>query len=123
MRATVNANVNHASIFTWSLANEPAGSRSELGVMGAGLDAFIADAAAAAREIDDTRLIAIDRQSRVGEPAAVPAYRYLDVLGVNEYFGWYDSYKADLVAPAHHHGRARPLSSTSSTRRTPTCRW
>ena len=34
VRATVNANVNHASIFTWSLANEPAGNRSELGVIG-----------------------------------------------------------------------------------------
>jgi beta-glucuronidase len=99
VRATVNGNVNHASIFTWSLANEPAGSRSELGVVGVGLDAYMRDASAAAREIDDTRLIAIDRQSRVGEPADVPAYRYLDVLGVNEYFGWYDSYRADLVRP------------------------
>ncbi len=99
VRATVNSNVNHASIFTWSLANEPAGNRPELGVVGVGLDAYIRDAAAAAREIDDTRLIAIDRQSRVGEPVDVPAYQYLDVLGVNEYFGWYASYRADLVRP------------------------
>jgi hypothetical protein len=26
-------------------------------------------------------------------------YRWLDVLGLNEYFGWYDSFKADLVRP------------------------
>ena len=37
-------------------------------MIGRGLETFIREAAAAAREIDDTRLIAIDRQSRVGEP-------------------------------------------------------
>jgi beta-galactosidase/beta-glucuronidase len=99
VRLTVANDVNHASIFTWSLANEPAGNRSELGVIGRGLRTYIRDAAAAAREIDDTRLIAIDRQSRVGEPLTSPAYRHLDALGVNEYFGWYDSYRADLQRP------------------------
>jgi beta-glucuronidase len=49
--------------------------------------------------MDDTHMIAIDRQSRVGEPLSDPAFRYLDVLGVNEYFGWYDSYRADMVRP------------------------
>jgi beta-glucuronidase len=41
--------------------------------------------------------VSMDRQSRVGEPVTSSVYRHLDVLGVNEYFGWYDSYKADLV--------------------------
>ena len=49
------------------------------------------------RELDDTRLIGIDRQSRMGEIVTSPAYEHLDVLGVNEYFGWYDSYSEDLV--------------------------
>jgi hypothetical protein len=97
VRLTVAGNVNHPSIFTWSLANEPGGNRSELGWIGPGLQTYIRKAAAAAREIDDTRLIAIDRQSRVLEPITAPAYRYLDALGVNEYFGWYSSYRADLV--------------------------
>jgi beta-galactosidase/beta-glucuronidase len=96
---TVRNNVNHASIFSWSLANEPGGNRSELGVIGPDLVRYIREASAAVREIDDTRLVAIDRQSRVGEPLWSPAYNYLDVLGVNEYFGWYDSYRADLVRP------------------------
>ncbi|MBA2630628.1 MAG: hypothetical protein H0U84_06365 [Thermoleophilaceae bacterium] len=99
VRLTVSQNVNHPSVMAWSLANEPAGNRSELGLMGAGLQTYIRDAAAAAREIDDTRLIAIDRQSRVEEPLYNPAYRHLDALGVNEYFGWYDSYRADLQRP------------------------
>ncbi|MBA3264011.1 MAG: beta galactosidase jelly roll domain-containing protein [Thermoleophilaceae bacterium] len=94
---TVRNNINHASVMTWSLANEPAGNRSELGIVGPGLARFIEDGAAAVRELDDTRLVAIDRQSRAGEPVTSSVYRRLDALGVNDYFGWYDSYKADLV--------------------------
>jgi len=96
---TVRNNINHPSIMTWSLANEPAGNRSELGIVGQGLARFIEDGAAAVRELDDTRFVAIDRQARVGEPPTSSVYRWLDVLGINEYFGWYDSYQADLVRP------------------------
>jgi beta-glucuronidase len=96
---TVRNNINHPSIMTWSLANEPAGNRSELGIVGPGLARFIKDAAAEVRSLDDTRFVSIDRQSRMGEPPTSSVYRYLDVLGVNEYFGWYDSYRADLVRP------------------------
>src|ERR671924_597044 len=78
---TVRNNINHPSIFTWSLANEPGGSRAERGVIGAGLATYIRDASAAVRELDDTRFVAIDRQSRVGEPLTSSAYRYLDELG------------------------------------------
>jgi beta-glucuronidase len=93
---TVRHNLNNVSVMAWALANEPAGNRSELGEIGTGLTRFIEEGAAAVRELDDTRFVTIDRQSRVGEPVTHPAYRDLDVLGVNEYFGWYDSYKADL---------------------------
>jgi beta-glucuronidase len=96
---TVRNNLNHPSIMTWALANEPAGGRSELGIIGPGLARFIKDGAAAVRQLDDTRFVSIDRQSRFGEPPTSSVYRWLDVLGVNEYFGWYDSYKADLVRP------------------------
>jgi beta-glucuronidase len=93
---TVRNNLNHPSVLAWSLANEPAGHRSELGVIGPNLVRYVREASAAARELDDTRPIAIDRQSRVLEPITSPAYAYLDVLGLNEYFGWYDSFRADL---------------------------
>jgi hypothetical protein len=43
------------------------------------------------RELDDTRLVGLDRQSRIGEPLTTEAHQYLDVLGVDEYFGWYRS--------------------------------
>ena len=71
-RLTVENNLNHPSVFAWSLVNEPAGSRSELGEFGRGLASYICEAAEAARELDDTRLIAIDRQSRIGEPLDEP---------------------------------------------------
>jgi beta-glucuronidase len=93
---TVRNNLNHPSLMTWALANEPAGNRSELGIIGTGLARYIEEGAALVRELDDTRFVSIDRQSRFGEPVTHPAYQHLDVLGVNEYFGWYDSYKADL---------------------------
>jgi beta-glucuronidase len=93
---TVRNNLNHPSVMTWSLANEPAGSREELGTIGPGLARYVKEGAAAVRELDDTRFVSIDRQSRIGEPATSSIYRYLDVLGVNEYFGWYDSVRADL---------------------------
>ncbi len=57
VRLTVLNNVNHASIMTWALANEPAGNRSELGVIGDGLARFIKDGAAEVRSLDDTRLV------------------------------------------------------------------
>jgi beta-galactosidase/beta-glucuronidase len=98
-RLTVENTSNHPSVFVYSLANEPAGNRGELGVIGGSLANYIRDASAEVRELDDTRFVAIDRQSRVGEPLTHPAYRHLDVLGVNEYFGWYDSYKADMQRP------------------------
>ena len=69
---TVRNNLNNASIFTWSLANEPAENPRELGAIGSGLERYIAEAAAAVRELDDTRLVGIDRQSRVGEPLTSP---------------------------------------------------
>jgi beta-glucuronidase len=96
---TVRNNLNNVSVMTWSLVNEPAGSRPELGVIGSGLARFIEDGAEAVRELDDTRFVSIDRHSRIGETPTSSVYRHLDVLGVNEYFGWYDSYAQNLVRP------------------------
>ncbi|HKP20141.1 MAG TPA: glycoside hydrolase family 2 TIM barrel-domain containing protein [Thermoleophilaceae bacterium] len=88
---TVKNNVNHPSILTWSLANEPEEAGENLGNYTPALIDYIRDASHAVRELDDTRLVAIDRQSRIGEPLTSVAFQYLDALGVNEYFGWYRS--------------------------------
>jgi beta-glucuronidase len=91
VKLTVEDNINHPSIFTWSLANEPAEAGDNLGTYAPNLVRYIREASALVRKLDDTRLVGLDRQSRVGEPLTTPAHRYLDVLGVNEYFGWYRS--------------------------------
>jgi beta-glucuronidase len=93
---TVRNNINHPSILTWSLANEPSEAGPKLGVYGPSLISYIRDASTAVRELDDTRLVGLDRQSRVGEPLTTDANQYLDVLGVNEYFGWYRSVAENL---------------------------
>jgi beta-glucuronidase len=93
---TVRNNINHPSILTWSLANEPSEAGPNLGAYGPSLVSYIRDASTAVRELDDTRLVGLDRQSRVGEPLTTDAHQYLDVLGVNEYFGWYRSVAENL---------------------------
>jgi beta-glucuronidase len=97
----VENNVNHPSILTWSLAVEPAAEESSLGAYGPGFVSYVRDASRAIRDMDDTRLVGLDRQSRIGEPLTTPAHQYLDVLGVNDYFGWYRSVidnRPDLAA-------------------------
>ena len=88
---TVKNNLNHPSVLTWALANEPAEAGGNLGTYSPSLVRYIREASHAVRELDDTRLVGLDRQSRVGEPPTTEAHQYLDVLGVNEYFGWYRS--------------------------------
>jgi len=87
----VRNNVNHASVLTWSLAVEPAAEEASLGAYSDGFVSYVRDASHAIRELDDTHLVGFDRQSRIGEPLTTPAHQYLDVLGVNDYFGWYRS--------------------------------
>ena len=70
--------------------------RTEGGIIGPGLVTYIRESSAAVRELDDTRFVAFDRQARLGEPLTSEAFQYLDVLGVNEYFGWYPSYVQTL---------------------------
>jgi len=87
----VKNNVNHPSILTWSLAVEPAAEETALGAYAPGFVNYVRDTSHAIREMDDTHLVGFDRQSRIGEPLTTPAHQYIDVLGVNDYFGWYRS--------------------------------
>jgi len=91
-RDTVNAMVNHPSVFVWSVANELSGTvggRFFNETEGA-YQRFIGQAAVAIRRLDPTRFVGIDRQSVIGQPDPSPAIQSsIDVLGQNEYFGWY----------------------------------
>jgi beta-glucuronidase len=91
-RDTVLAGVNHPSVFVWSVGNELSGTRdgTYFNETQPGYQSFISSAARAIRRIDPTRFVGIDRQSVLGQPDPVPAIsRRIDVIGSNEYFGWY----------------------------------
>lgn len=74
---------NRASVILWGVGNENADTDARL--------AFMAGLAAATRAADPTRLVGaaclIDREAfRIEDRLAA----HLDVIGLNEYFGWYE---------------------------------
>ena len=87
---------NRASIIFWSMANETPLGDARL--------KFIAALAAKARELDSTRLITAATLPHYADPATImvddPLGQHLDVLGCNEYIGWYDGppAKADTIS-------------------------
>ena len=78
------ANQNHPSILVWSIGNElpspapPAEAR------------YIAGAVALAHQLDPTRPVGMAVSNWPGL-ACQSAWNALDVIGDNEYFGWYDA--------------------------------
>ena len=90
VRANVEANASHPSIFTWSLGNE-------LATQPTAVEAdYFARGAAAVRAVDPTRPVSLALQTRKPFTCFAAAYAPLDLLGVNEYFGWYSGYNEDL---------------------------
>jgi beta-glucuronidase len=87
---------NRASIALWSVANETPISDER--------NAFLKALVDRARELDDTRLLtaALERGEPEGDTQVIddPFGRHLDVIGCNEYVGWYDGLpeKADRVS-------------------------
>jgi len=74
----------HPSVLAFSIANELAVPVSQ------GQIDFVLAAVARVRELDPTRLVAIDRVARYGAPDdGHPVFRAVDAIGANEYFGWY----------------------------------
>jgi len=76
---------NHASIILWSMANETPNNEART--------QFIGTLAAHARELDPTRLITAALLVRAeGHTKIVddPLGKALDVIGTNEYIGWYE---------------------------------
>jgi len=82
MRRNVETNLNHPSVFVWSVGNELSSRPGP--VQGD----YIRRASEIAKQIDPTRPTAIAFASY---PAAgcQSEYSPLDIIGVNEYYGWY----------------------------------
>jgi beta-glucuronidase len=92
MRDLVDRDKNRAAVALWSLSNETPISpeRTE----------FLKNMAAYTRTLDSTRLItsAMNHTDRDGAHVRVlndPLGQYLDVLGINEYVGWYEGAPED----------------------------
>ena len=77
-------NRNHPSVIVWSIANELATPAT------AGEKSYIARAAALAHRLDPTRPVGMATSDWPGV-ACQAGYAPLDVVGFNEYFGWYDA--------------------------------
>lgn len=77
---------NRAGVILWSMANETPVSEPRL--------KFLRNLVDEARELDPTRLITAANEKHYKDPQTQliddPFGEYLDVLGCNEYIGWYD---------------------------------
>lgn len=80
---TVREGINHPSIFAWSVANE-----LEPAITGAQAQ-FLKGAVNAVKKLDRTRLVALDKANRIGDPQGNPILKRFTAFGLNEYFGWY----------------------------------
>jgi beta-glucuronidase len=89
LRKNIETNGSHASVMIWSIANElsskPGPSQGE----------YIRDAARMAKRLDPTRPVGL---AVAGYPSAGchGEYRPLDVVGINQYFGWYPGPQGSL---------------------------
>lgn len=73
----------YPSTLTWSLTNEPIPSDTKY------LDLMVGRQIAVAKRLDPQGLVSADYASAPNDAKQHPAYRRLDMLGINEYFGWY----------------------------------
>lgn len=83
LQANIEANGNHPSIITWSVGNE------EDSTVGPGQATYLSRAADLAHHLDPTRPVAYAFAGHPASGCQTAAYRKLDLLGFNDYFGWY----------------------------------
>jgi beta-glucuronidase len=86
----VIANRNHPSVAIWSVGNEMPSDAGPNQVR------YLRDAAALVRSLDPTRPVGL---AFAGHPevGCQAAYKPLDVLGMNDYFGWYTGFAGNIA--------------------------
>jgi beta-glucuronidase len=92
LRDVIARDHNRAAVALWSLSNETPISPER--------NAFLKSMAEYARQLDNTRLItsASDKAEHPDDEHAAlndPLGEYLDVIGLNEYVGWYGKYRPE----------------------------
>ena len=93
---------NRASVLTWGLANETADTQDR--------NAFMSSLAYTARALDPSRPLSaaclFNQESlRIEDTLA----SYVDIVGINEYFGWYDKDIGDLDCILSNYDLGKPL--------------
>ena len=79
----IAANENHPSVMLWSIGNELSSQPGPV------QNAYIKSAASFAREMDPTRPVGIAVAGYPSSLCQADSYAPLDVIGINDYFGWY----------------------------------
>jgi beta-glucuronidase len=90
LRENILTNSSHPSIIVWSIANELAPAPD------AAQGAYIAQAVAAAHALDPTRPVGLAVAAYPSVGCQARYYAPLDVIGLNDYFGWYPGPVGDL---------------------------
>jgi beta-glucuronidase len=84
LRTNILTNENHPSVLVWSIANELQTPPNDAEAR------YIAGATQLAHQLDPTRPVGMAISNWPGV-ACQTAYAPLDVLGFNDYFGWFDA--------------------------------
>ncbi len=84
LRDNILTNENHPSILLWSIANELVQPANDAEAR------YVAGAAQLAHQLDPTRPVGMATEGWPGA-GCQSAYAPLDVVGFNDYFGWFDS--------------------------------
>jgi beta-glucuronidase len=92
LEGLISRDHNRASVILWSIANETPNEPARL--------TFLENLATTARRLDSTRLVTAAMNTAVKEGPSTrslndPLGKVLDVLGVNEYIGWYEGRPED----------------------------
>jgi len=90
LRANILANRNHPSVAAWSVGNEMASAA------GRNQASYIGAAAALAKQLDPTRPVALAFAGHPETPCQA-AYAPIELLGMNDYFGWYTGFGGNIA--------------------------
>jgi beta-glucuronidase len=107
LRELILRDRNRASVVVWGVGNENPDTDERL--------AFMAGLVATARALDPTRLVSaaclVDRSTRrIDDRLAAE----LDVVGINQYYGWYEPDMEDLAAIGRNYDGQRPIVITEA---------